>query len=186
MKKKKMARTRRRVFDWRATRAWFRTGGYPGPKSDKPQKAICQNEKITSSRLARALINPRRIVSPAAIRQNRNGVNSISRFQTRSTYATPPPPSSPPPLRTKTRVYVCVCALMCWSARGRENFDSRRKLGTFTSSLFLRLSDDNRFFVAERVFRLKTFCSERIKNLQNIAGNFSILILIYFNLDFLF
>jgi len=35
------ARTRTTIFDWRATRAWFRTGGYPGPKSDKPQKAIC-------------------------------------------------------------------------------------------------------------------------------------------------
>lgn len=61
-------------------------------KSDKPQKAICQNEKITSS--CPAADKPRRIVSQPAIRQNRNGVNSISRISNSADICARPSPSS--------------------------------------------------------------------------------------------
>lgn len=81
------ARTRTTIFDWRTTRAWFRTGGYPGRNPINRKRLFVRMKKSLPRGVPARADKPRRIVSPAAIRQNRNGVNSISRFQTRSTYA---------------------------------------------------------------------------------------------------
>jgi len=75
------------IFDWCATRAWFRTGGYPGRNPINRKRLFVRMKKSLPRGAPARADKPRRIVSPAAIRQNRNGVNSISRFQTRSTYA---------------------------------------------------------------------------------------------------
>lgn len=75
------------IFDWRATRAWFRTAGYPGRNPINRKRLFVRMKKSLPRGAPARADKPRRIVSPATIRQNRNGVNSISRFQTQSTYA---------------------------------------------------------------------------------------------------
>lgn len=75
------------IFDWCATRAWFRTGGYSGRNPINRKRLFVRMKKSLPRDAPARADKPRRIVSPAAIRQNRNGVNSISRFQTWSTYA---------------------------------------------------------------------------------------------------
>lgn len=169
------------IFDWRATRAWFRTGGYPGRNPINRKRLFVRMKKSLPRGAPARADKPRRIVSPAAIRQNRNGVNSISRFQTRSTYA----PSQPLALALALVLIlilvlvllpcspILVLALvlvlasqqhkdMCTriranvaNAHGCEDFSNAARVRILRRNIFNRLSDNSRFFVIEYISYFK-------------------------------